>query len=166
MTVTHELTGGHILLLDDEDAHLLDEYAWCPHTTKHNIYASASIWLPTQTTGTVLMHRLVMNAPEGMDVDHINRNGLDNQRSNLQVCTRAQNLARAGAPKTNTSGYKGVSWSKQHSKWVAYIRPDYKKRHLGLFLNKDDAARAYNRAALETWGEFAFLNEVPQRKTD
>lgn len=160
MTVTKELKGGHLLLVDDEDAPLLDLYPWRAMPIDDRFYVSASVWMSDQTNGTLLLHRLVMNAPDGMDVDHKNHNGLDNRRSNLRVCTRAQNLANTRPGRNNTSGYKGVSWSKQHRKWAAYIKINYKRRHLGLFMEKRDAATAYNTAAYEAWGEFAYLNDV------
>ena len=112
------------------------------------------------------IHQLVAKAflpaptEEGSVIDHIDRNGLNNQRNNLRDSTRSQNNANRGLNKNNTSGYKGVCWNKQKQKWHARIRVNYKYVQLGLFDNIKDAARAYNKAALKYFGEFAWLNPI------
>lgn len=111
---------------------------------------------------TIYMHRAIMGAQRGNDIDHINRNGLDNRRVNLRVCTCAQNQCNRGPQVNNKSGYKGVSWKKDKSKWNALIYVGGKKIHLGYYDDLDDAAIAYNRAAIEKHGEFAWLNPVPK----
>ena len=107
---------------------------------------------------TVPLHRHITNCPKGMHVDHINGNVLDNRLSNLRICTPSQNQANSKLPKNNTSGYKGVS--KNGDGWKAKIRVDYAYYYLGTFLTKEEAARAYNAAAIKYFGEFARLNEV------
>jgi hypothetical protein len=162
--IEHELKSGHVVFVDDEDAYLLNHLPWraMPVDSLFYVTATMQFLIPTREHYTVLLHRLILDAPDGMDVDHKNHNGLDNRRANLRVCTRQQNLANCRPGRNNTSGYKGVSWSKQHRKWASYITVDYKKRHLGLFMEKRDAATAYNSAAFEAWGEFAYLNDVNQ----
>lgn len=108
----------------------------------------------------IRMHRQIMGEPEGMEVDHSDNNGLNNQKSNLRIATHWQNLANRALQKNNTSGYRGVSWSKQAKKWWAQIYVDSKTVHLGLFDDVKEAARAYNEAAIERYGEFARLNEL------
>ena len=117
-------------------------------------YAHRSEWMGAKYK-TVLMHRVIMDAPKGMDVDHINGNGLDNRKENLRICTRSQNLHNSKKPSTNTSGYKGVIWNKQCRKWQAKIHTSGKTRHLGLFVGILDAARAYDEAAVTDHREFA-----------
>lgn len=101
----------------------------------------------------ILMHRLIMNAPETMEVDHVNGNRLDNRRENLRLCTSAENKRNRGPRKDNKSGYKGVSWHKQNKKWTVRIKTPYGKYlSLGLYDDKKEAALAYNKAAVEHHG--------------
>jgi len=90
------------------------------------------------------MHRLIMNAKDGESVDHIDHNGLNNQKSNLRICTHQENLlnaqkmkGRLGKP--TTSKYKGVYWDKDHRKWRARISTKERKIHVGLFHSEEDA---------------------------
>ena len=112
----------------------------------------------------VYMHRQLLitdDAPRGsLYVDHINGNKLDNRTSNLRLATKAQNMRNRGPTRVNTSGYKGVCYHAQSSKWRAYIKTDYKQLYLGLFENPRDAALAYNEAALRLHGDFAYLNPI------
>ena len=112
---------------------------------------------------TILMHRDLCGLAAGdrRQVDHINGDGLDNRRINLRICTPSQNSAnKRKGNGTYSSKYKGVSWAKDRSKWDAYIRVNRVLRKLGGFVNEDDAARAYNEAALKAFGGFANLNVV------
>lgn len=112
---------------------------------------------------SVYLHRLIIGAGSGDLVDHINRNPLDNRTANLRLATRSQNAANRGADRRRngtTSRHKGVSFNKARGKWCAYIHVDGKTRSLGRFEAEDDAARAYNKAAVEAWGEFARLNDI------
>lgn len=111
---------------------------------------------PTQSIG---MHRLILNAPPGFQVDHINGDGLDNRRSNLRLATYSQNQAnRHTRIFTNTSGYRGVSFKKQDRRWRAQITVEGRYQHLGYFNTPEEAARAYDRAFYEAFGEYATLN--------
>ena len=92
------------------------------------------------------------------EIDHKDINSLNNKWNNLRAGTRQQNSFNMGLNSNNTTGFKGVSWKKKAKKFVAYIQLDYKKIHLGYFLNKIIAARAYDRAAIKYFGEFARLN--------
>ena len=99
-----------------------------------------------------------MNAPKGMVVDHIDGNGLNNRKSNLRICTKAQNVHNS-RPRTNTSSkYKGVFWNKANKKWSATIHKGDKWTYIGGFDDEKEAARAYDRKAAEFFGEFAYLN--------
>lgn len=99
---------------------------------------------------TILMHRFIMEPPDGMVVDHINGNPMDNRCSNLRICTQAQNsLNNHGAKHNSVSGHKGVYWHKAASKWCAEVVHEGKKHYLGVFKNKLDAVEAYNNKAKE-----------------
>jgi len=116
-----------------------------------------------------LMHRLINETPEGMFTDHINHNRLDNRRENLRSCTASQNRAntpnnKGGNP--GTSKYRGVCWAARHYKkgkasgwrWKAQISIDGKAKKIGYFHDEIEAAKAYDKAAKEQYGEFAILN--------
>jgi hypothetical protein len=108
------------------------------------------------------MHRLILAPPDGMEVDHADRNGLNNRRANLRIATRAQNLqnrgshTRSGQP--STSEFKGVSWDKARAAWKANINVHGRQEHLGRYSSEVEAARAYDLRAHEAFGPFAFLN--------
>lgn len=101
------------------------------------------------------LHRLVMDAPAGIDVDHINGNTLDNRRENLRLATRAQNCWNRKLPRTNTSGYKGVSWRKDKECFTASITTHGKRLFLGFFPKAEEAAEARRLASIEQHGDFA-----------
>lgn len=152
MTAEIPLLHGRIMLIDDADAALIVGRPWHAITARSTFYGQAG------DDTTVLAHRLVMSAPKGTIIDHINRNGLDNRRENLRLCTTSQNHANRPAPVNNTSGYKGVVKARS-GRWAARITVGFKARHLGTYDDPWDAAEAYNAAAVEAWGEFALLNE-------
>lgn len=102
-----------------------------------------------------MMHRLIMNAQKGEQVDHINHDTLDNRKSELRFCSYAQNQYNQGRRSNNTSGCKGVSLHKPSGKWQAQIALNGKTIHLGLFATKEEAYTAYCNAALELHGEFS-----------
>ena len=104
----------------------------------------------------IRLHRLIMNAPEGMVVDHINHNPLDNRRRNLRICTQRDNARNVQRSVRNTSGFKGVNYE---TKYRARIRDNNgRKLSLGYYENAIDAAIAYDKAAIAIHGEFAELN--------
>lgn len=100
------------------------------------------------------LHRVITGAPKGFDVDHVNRDKLDNRCSNLRVCSRGQNEANVSLRKNNTSGYRGVSWSKKDRRWHSRIQNGESYRSLGAYKDKMDAVRAYEKAAKEKYGDF------------
>lgn len=105
------------------------------------------------------MHREIMRAPEGVLVDHRDGDGLHNWRENLRNCTDAQNkMNRKVISANNTSGYKGVSWSKKKRKWIAQSMINKKHIFIGHFSTPEEAARAYDEKARELFGEFARTN--------
>jgi hypothetical protein len=104
------------------------------------------------------MHRVLLNAPASLHVDHVNGNGLDNQRSNIRLATPGENQHNGRLRKNNSSGFKGVSWVTRDKRWQVSIWLGGKQRALGRFQNLEDAARAYDNAARELFGEFARLN--------
>lgn len=149
------LPSGETVLIDAIDWPLISARRWFAHRQPNATYARTAI---VAGQPCVLMHRLILGDRPGFDVDHINHNGLDNRRVNLRWATRRQNVANQLIARTNTSGYKGVSWHKKTKKWRAQIGDRHGRSHLGYFATAEDAAHAYDLAAIERWGEFARPN--------
>lgn len=148
------LTKGLYALVSLSDYDFLMRFVWYAAWMSNSFYA-----VRRSENKTELMHRVIVGAAKKQDVDHIRkRQTLDNRRSNLRPCSHSQNLANSKL--THKSGYRGVTWYKPRQKWLACIRCKNQYYHLGYFLDKNDAARAYNRAASELFGEFATLNVV------
>lgn len=151
-----EKAAGRVALVDDEDFELVSRYRWNLWEARANSNGPyATSW--TRLDGkraAVWMHRVLTNWP---GTDHIDGNGLNNQRSNLREATYLQN-ARNRRPRLGCrSAYKGVTWNS--GKWTASIYLDgHCLKPLGRFSCEEDAARAYDAAALEHFGEFAWLN--------
>lgn len=143
-------------LIDDQDFERVKEIKWCLE-----IDGAAAGWCK-KTKKKVLMHRLIMSAGPGVEVDHRNHSRLDNQKYNLRIGTKAQNGYNARKEPNTLSRFKGVSWHKKAGKWYAYIGGGKlsKRKHLGMFDAEEDAAMAYNDAAAERYGEWACLNKI------
>ena len=151
--------GKHKILIDDQDWDEASKHKWYLHRG----YTHNTLYARTNTGKYHTLHRLVLKAPKGSMIDHINGNGLDNRRENLRFCTKQQNQANQKQNKGNSSGYKGVAEASNCSKWRAYIRHNYKQIHLGNHNTPEEAARAYDAKAKELYGEFARLN-FPEEK--
>lgn len=148
---------GLSALIDDEDFDFVSEYRWYVNAYGYavcNHYIGGRISKGYYGQEVIFMHRLIMDAPKGVEVDHKDANRLNNCRVNLRLCNKSQNQANSKIRKDNTSGYKGVSWHKQVSKWHANIMLGGKSKSLGLFDTKEQAAQAYREASLEYHKEF------------
>jgi hypothetical protein len=152
------LTRGMVALVDDDLYEHLSQWKWCVTWSGFNWYAARTQTLPNKKQQRVYMHREVLNAPPGTQVDHVSGDRLDNTRQNLRLATNQQNSCNRPAQSRNTSGYKGVSFDKARGKWDARIMSDGTQICLGRYATKEEAARAYNEASMLYHGEFARLN--------
>jgi len=154
------LTQGKIALVDDADFEWLSQRKWYAVKLgrKKRLYAARRGPSHVQ----ILMHREILDAPHGTRVDHADDNGLNNQRINIRFATMAQNVMNRGPQSNNTGKYKGVTLERYSGKWIAHIKFDGRKKRLGAFATPELAAQAYNEAAKIHFGEFAWLNPLPQ----
>ena len=156
---TIQLTRGMVAMVDDADYEWLSQYHWQAKPSKRTAYARRSGYPELGYCGCILMHRQILGAKPGQFVDHIDGNGLNNQRSNLRLCALVDNQRRRFVH-TSASGFRGVQhrpWLKSRP-WSAHICVNDRKLHLGYFPSAEDAARAYDKAAREVFGDFAMPN--------
>ncbi len=154
-----ELTQGKRAIVDDEDFERINRWKWFANKMRDGTYYAGRTKIFADGSKLHLkMHRIIMNAPRSVQVDHRDHDTLDNRKLNMRLCTSAQNAANRRPGNNGSSKYKGVSWWKRGEKWQSYIKHNYKKRWLGYFVNEIDAARAYDVAAKRLFGEFAWLN--------
>jgi len=154
---TIELTRGLVAIVDDEDYERLSAWKWHAVTDyRGESYACRHAKKGEPGPRYVLMHRMICQTDK--DVDHRNGDGLDNRRENLRPATRSQNIANSRPSSSSKSGLKGVDWHRQRGKWRAQITVLGRHQYLGLFATALEAAAAYDRAAVEAFGEFARTN--------
>ncbi len=162
---TIELSRGYATTVDDSEFETLSVHKWSALVTVKNgsackVYATRAVRIAGKNVA-ILMHRHLLNIPPGCSlmVDHRDGDSLNNQRSNLRLATYSQNNAnrmkRTGMK--HTSRFKGVG-ALPTGKWRATIKIGESTKHLGVFLSEEDAARAYDDAAREQFGEYALLN--------
>ena len=158
-----ELTQGYVAAVDSADYERVSAHKWYASVRSRadgsvRVYAMRHVLREGGGRTAQMLHRFVTDTPMGMYIDHINGNGLDNRRANLRICTCSENL-RNQRPKTGgSSAYKGVCWRKDRGKWVAGIKLNGEREHLGYFDSEQDAVKAYDRAALSAYGEYARTN--------
>lgn len=155
--------GSKEVLVDDGDYDYLKQFNWTVCTTKKSrtfyaLRAIRKIIDGKSVKRTIRIHTVIMNTPAGYEVDHIDHNGLNCQRSNMRITTHAKNLQNTISQRGATSSFLGVCWDKNRNKWFAKIKIDQVTINLGRFDDEKEAAKKYDEAALKHYGEFANLN--------
>lgn len=154
-------SDGKHAVVDDNSFDWLNRYAWRYLRIDTKEYACRTEKAEGKRR-LIFMHRAIMDAQPGEIVDHADGDGLNNVHDNLRIATASQNAAnRKVLPKHTTSRYRGVRSMDGSNRWIARIHAHGQNRHLGCFATEEEAALAYNVAALESFGEFAQLNHVP-----
>ena len=152
--------GDRNALVDDEDFDSLNKFKW--YLVKpHNIYYAVAL-----ISGKMRkMHRVILKVSDSsVSVDHKDRNGLNNQKSNIRLATNTQNMANRKSMELSTSQYLGVYYAFRNRKWKAQIRDKGKLLFLGYFIHEINAAKAYNEAALKIHGVFANINKFEDER--
>jgi hypothetical protein len=152
------MPNGMSAIVDDEDYDRLSGYSWYANTDRRRRVTYAYRKAGGRRGRSVAMHREVAQPPPGLEVDHINGNGLDNRRSNLRLVTRQQNSMNRGLNRNNTTGYKGVTRPMGSRSYIASVKFNYRRIYLGSFPTAESAARAYDAAARRYHGEHAYTN--------
>lgn len=149
MTKEIRLSPTKVTLVDDDDYGLLNHMRWCfdgryAYHRKHLRMEGRK-----QIYNKIYLHKLINKTPEGFDTDHINQDKLDNQKTNLRTASRSQNEINKPKMAGTASIYKGVVLDKRTGKWRAEIKRNGIRKYLGIFISEQDAAEAYNKAAME-----------------
>jgi hypothetical protein len=155
-TVEVPLTQGKVAIIDARGAERILQHKWYYH--KDGYAARDRKLSDGPGRNIIFMHQTICEPAPGQDVDHVDRDGLNNRGDNLRPASRTQNNAHQQKRCDNSSGYRGVSWYAPTGKWMAKITAHGHQMYLGYFQDIKDAARAYDVAAIKHFGEFAYEN--------
>ncbi len=148
------LIKNKIILIDIEEWEKLKEFKWYIHTTNQGAQACIT---SDKSFNSIYMHRVILNAPKSLQVDHIDGDTLNNQKSNLRLVTNSQNQMNKKIHKNNKSGFKGVTWFTRYKKYRARININKKQIFLGHFSTKEEAFSAYLEAVKKYHGEYSSI---------
>jgi hypothetical protein len=167
LSVSSKRHGNFVAWIDADDAEKVAAHTWRVKMDGR-VYFKTDIQQPDGKRTTLLLHRFLKSCPDGLQVDHTNHEYLDLRKNELRCVNDSQNSQNARKQnRTTSSQYKGVSWFKRDSKWRASITHNNKLIHLGLYPptpeGEIEAATAYNKAAIELFGEFSKLNVIQER---
>ena len=156
-----KLTQGKVALVDDEDFEYLNQWKWQANKKKSKKFYA---WRGKKIDGRyrmIYLHRFLLKLTDKkIFVDHVNMDTLDNRKENLRICTHSQNQMNTNKNSRNSLGYKGITYDKRVNRYYASITLDKKTFYLGGYIDPIDAAKAYNKAAIKFFGEFAKFNEI------
>ena len=151
------LSKGGVALVDEADHEKVRAYRWW---RDRKGYATTKVTIVPMKSHSLLMHRLIMDAPPGIYVDHIDHDPLNNTRANLRLATNSQNQANKRKVLA-ASGYKGVWFNKQSGRWSATVMCKKKRYYLGLHDTPEQESAAYAKEAERLFGVFAY-NPPPE----
>lgn len=151
-----ELTQGKFAIVDDEDFDKINQYRWRAVFNRNTWYAATGQTRDQTYWG---MHEMILGFNESQ-IDHIDGNGLNNQKINLRFATHSQNTQKGKARKDNPQGLRGIYWASNCNKWRASIQVNHQRLNLGLYKEINDAIKAYNAASLTHFGEHGFQNQL------
>lgn len=157
------LTKGYTAVIDSNDVHLVEGYNWYAQIKPTMVYARRNEY-PNGKLKAIRMHRVIAEAKDGEQVDHVDHDGLNNRKSNLRICTAAENRRNSRISSLNKSGKKGCSWSKTKKRWEACIKVDGENVHLGFFDDIEKAHEAYRSASKRLHGEFGYAGAKTSSK--
>lgn len=150
LTLEIPLSRGHKAQIDEDDYPLISQFSWHAKPHGKTVYPQTNFRNKDGSWTTKKMHQIILGDCDGLEVDHIDRDGLNNSRSNLRFVSRGVNVENRGMHRNNTSGYKGVSFNKASGKFVAYITRNGKRCHLGYHESIEQAVQARNEAINES----------------
>lgn len=155
-----KLTQGKVMIVDDQDLEMVLEYKWHAHKEGIGLWYAQRNSTRNGKRVKIRLHRLIMglSADDSITVDHINGDTLDNRRCNLRLATLSENRRNSRKKRASASRYKGIYFDKQKNRWTAAISINGVNKRSKRFKSEEDAAREYDRLALEHFGEFARLN--------
>jgi len=151
------LSKGYVAIVDDDDFETLNAFKWSASETRGSVYA-IRVAKVNGKLKRIYMHRQIMGDPPGKLIDHRDRCGLHNWRTNLRVSSKSGNQHNRGATPGGTSKFKGVSWHVAGGKWQVHVQARGKRFYLGLFDSEKEAALAADAKIREIHGQFARLN--------
>lgn len=155
LLINNPTYGQKKVYIDMEDKERVQKYHWNVNkrTRPENTFNVVTSNKNKELEST-LLYRYIMNAPKEMQVDHRDGNELNNRKSNLRICTQADNNKNLKIRKNNTSGHKGVCWDKKNSKWMAYIKINTKFKNLGYYTDINEAIKIRKKAEITYFGEY------------
>jgi hypothetical protein len=148
------LTMGYEAIIDVSDIPVVSGRRWTAMVRPHAVYAISKAKRSAGESKMLYMHRVIIGAQDGTQIDHVDRCGLNNRKANLRIATASQNQHNQGVRKNNTTGAKGVSFDKRSGKWYARIKLNGQRFNLGTFVSLEEARGAYAAAAEKMHGDF------------